>query len=385
MQKPRVLFYHAHFFQASETFIYQQAVNPLIEPVLAGKHFSSPSGLSVEGFPQVRFKRTWWDGLVGNLLLLAGTDRYYQPASARALAALMAAQRPDVIHAQFGFNAVRLLPVVQRLGLPLVVSFHGMDASKMLRSRAYRHGLRQVFAYASRIVVCQPAMADVLPIASPQKQKVRWIPYGIDLDRFAPEPRPRREGVRILHVGRLVDKKGVADLIRAFSQLAPNAYAELHVVGTGPEEERCRQCAQQLRVSERVIFHGWKTPSEVKTLMQQADIFALNCRTASNGDQEGLPVGILEAMAMALPVVSTRHAGVPRQVEEGVTGLLVNEQDTDALAKALAQLVADAGWREALGKAGRARAQSFFSLNQMHQNLAATYREAMDEGTQPEG
>ena len=64
MQKPRVLFYHAHFFQASETFIYQQAVNPLIEPVLAGKHFSSPSGLSVEGFPQVRFKRTWWDGLV---------------------------------------------------------------------------------------------------------------------------------------------------------------------------------------------------------------------------------------------------------------------------------------------------------------------------------
>ncbi|MCU0420216.1 MAG: glycosyltransferase [Cyclobacteriaceae bacterium] len=379
MPKPRVLFYHAHFFQASETFIYQQAINPWIEPVLVAKHFSGPSGLSVQGFAQHAFRRTGWDGLAGNILLLAGIDRYYQPASARALATLIEAQQPDVIHAQFGFNAVRLLPVVQRLRLPLVVSFHGMDASKMLRSRAYRKGLEEVFAHASRIVVCQPAMAEVLPLTDRQKQRVRWIPYGIDLHRFAPEPRTQGPVARLLHVGRLVHKKGVADLVRAFARLS--SPAELHLVGTGPEEPRCRQLAQQLQLGDRIIFHGWKTPADVKALMQQADVFVLNCRTASNGDQEGLPVGILEAMAMALPVVSTRHAGVPLQVQEGVTGTLVAERDTEALAMALDHLVTDAGLREAMGKAGRLRAESIFSMPQMHQALAAVYREAMEEHT----
>ncbi|MCW5909915.1 MAG: glycosyltransferase [Cyclobacteriaceae bacterium] len=371
--KPKVLFYHAHFFNSSETFIYQQAVNPHIDAVLLAKRFPQSTGMDNTPFEKIQFKRTWWDGIVSNMLTLFGVDRYYQGASIKKLAEKIALHRPDVLHAQFGFSAVRILPVAQKLKLPLVVSFHGMDASHMLRKRAYRNGLKKVFQYASSIVVCNPAMADVLPLLEEQKQKVVWVPYGINLEQFNPKPKVENTTRHILHVGRLIEKKGVPDLIRAFALLKTDRPVQLDVVGTGPEEEQCRQLVSENKLERKVIFHGWKSPAEVKDLMQQADVFVLNSRVAANGDSEGLPVGVLEAMAMELPVVSTYHAGIPREVDHHVTGLLVPERDTIALADALNALLRDSHQRKIMGMAGRTKAESVFSMERMHNTLCSIY------------
>lgn len=374
--KIKVLFYHAHFFNGSETFIYQQTINPYIQPLLLAKRFINSTGMDSEPFVKIQFKRTWWDGLVSNLLVVFGIDRYYQNNSVKQLVKEISIYKPDVVHAQFGFSAVRILPVAKKLKLPLVVSFHGMDASHMLNKRSYRSGLKDVFAYATAIVVCNPAMAEVLPLTPDQKQKVVWVPYGINLRQFNPQPRTESNGVNILHVGRFIEKKGVPDLILAFTKLMSKQHAVLHLVGTGPEHEKCKQLVETCNLHDKIIFHGWKSPDEVIDLMQQADVFVLNSRVASNGDSEGLPVGILEAMAMELPVVSTFHAGIPHEVDHHVTGILVKEKDTEALTKALTILVEDAHQRKVMGAAGRVKVKTFFSMEQMHAVLYDVYKRA---------
>ncbi|MBX2896719.1 MAG: glycosyltransferase [Cyclobacteriaceae bacterium] len=374
----KVLFYHAHFFNSSETFIYQQVINPHIRPILLAKRFLDATGMSCEPFEKLRFKRTWWDGLISNLLIVVGIDQYYQSKSITKLVQKIKAYQPDVIHAQFGFNAVRILRIAKKLKVPLIVSFHGMDASSMLRKRYYKNGLNAVFEYAASVVVCNPAMAKALPFTATQKNKVLWIPYGINLNQFISQPKGGTTVLRILHVGRLIEKKGVPDLIRAFAKLKSDFEVQLDLVGTGPEEATCRRLVAEMKPDNKVIFHGWKSPEEVKGLMQQADVFVLNSRVAANGDSEGLPVGILEAMAMGLPVVSTYHAGIPCAVDNQETGLLVGERDTNALAQALIDLLQDAQLRQAYGAAGRKKAELVFSMEQMHTALYSVYKNSLE-------
>jgi colanic acid/amylovoran biosynthesis glycosyltransferase len=373
--KTTVLFYHAHFFNGSETFIHQQAINPHIDAVLLAKRFSDPTGISSHSFTKIKFKRSWWDGLVSNLLQIAGIDQYYQSGSVQLLADQIATHRVDVLHAQFGFSAVRILPVAKKLNLPLIVSFHGLDASRMLRNRAYRKGLKEVFSYASSIIVCNPGMTDVLPLTAEQKKKVLWVPYGINILQFTAQPRIENPILRILHVGRLIDKKGVPDLIRAFAAIKSDHQIQLELVGTGPEEKMCRRIVEENNLKDKVVFHGWKSPEDVKQLMQQCDVFVLNSRTARNGDSEGLPVGILEAMAMALPVVSTYHAAIPCEVDNNVTGILVGERDIKALTDALSKLIEDEQLRQTMGAAGRSKIESLFKMEQMHEKLSQAYQE----------
>jgi colanic acid/amylovoran biosynthesis glycosyltransferase len=373
MSQLRVLFYHAHFFNSSETFIYQQAINPHIRPILLAKRFTNSAGMSYEQFERVQFKRSWWDGLVSNLLIIFGIDQYYQRASINELVKKIKVYEPDVLHAQFGFNALRIFRVAKKLNIPLVVTFHGMDASRMLKKNSYKKGLRQVLEEAARIIVVNPAMADTLSLTLEQRQRLSWIPCSVDLEKFNPQPRIENTTLRILHVGRLIEKKGVPDLIRAFAKLTMQQI-QLELVGTGPEEELCKQLVGKMQLQQRVIFHGWKSPEEVKDLMQQADVFVLNSRVATNGDSEGLPVGILEAMAMELPVVSTNHAGIPKAIDHQVTGIIVEERDNKALAQALSHLLQDASLRKAFGVAGRKKAESFFSMEQMHAALSTVYK-----------
>jgi len=380
MNKINILYYHAHFFSGSETFIYQQAINPHIHASLLAKRYINSSGLPLDAFTKLNFRRTWWDGLVSNLLFIFGVDQYYQHRSISILTKLISSQSIDVLHAQFGFNAIRILPVAKALQIPLVVSFHGLDASKLLRKRSYRNGVKKVFNYASAIVICNPAMVDALPLTHKQKDKVVWIPYGIDTQKFSGIVHQAHSNPQLLHVGRLVEKKGVPDLIRAFSKITlQNVKPILHLVGTGPQENICRTLVKELALEDQVQFHGWKSPEEVKQLMQLCDLFILNSRIALDGDSEGLPVGLLEAMAMGMPVISTRHAGIPLAIDDGVNGILVSEHDTDALTQAIKVLLTNEEKRHSIAVAARKKIEERFTIQQMHEKLYEIYSSALDK------
>lgn len=373
-KEPHVLFYHSGFFRRSETFIYRQAVNPYIRPSLLSKRFYKSEELPTGKFTRFRFRQSILDRINHKWLKRGG---YYGSRSIAKMKRMLQDQSVDVLHAQFGGNGVRILPLVKLMNIPLIVSFHGFDASRKLANRSYKEALKDVFDYASAILVCNTGMGDVLPLSDEHKKKVIWVPYGIDVAQFSNDstvPVSRTDSFTILHVGRLVEKKGVPDLIRAFATAAKEVDSmKLHLVGLGREEAECKALVKENNLESKVIFHGWKSPRQVKELMQQCDLFVLNSRTDSTGDSEGLPNGILEAMAMGKPVLSTLHAGIPLAVENEVSGVLVKEKDTDALAQQMVRLYHNRPLLESMGKAGRLKVENRFTIDRMHKDLHDIY------------
>jgi colanic acid/amylovoran biosynthesis glycosyltransferase len=384
--KPRVLFYHGYFFRRTETFIYRQAINPYIHPfLLAGRYYQSAE-MPTHEFTKFKFKRTLSDWLIPSLAKWfdkkrIGKNHYYGKKSITKMERLLQDQSFDLIHAQFGGNGIRILPLAKQMNIPLIVSFHGFDASRKLASRLYREGLKEVFDYASAIVVCNPGMSDALPLSETHKKKVHWVPYGIDIEQFSNEASSAPlNSFSILHVGRLVEKKGVPDLIHAFANATKEAdQMTLHIVGGGRQTSECRALIKKYNLESKVTLHGWKSSREIKELMQQCDLFVLNSRVASNGETEGLPVGLLEAMAMGRAVLSTRHAGIPLAIENEVSGVLVNERDTDALSQQMVRLYHNKELRQAMGKAARIKVENQFTMKHMHEKLRDIYCEVANK------
>jgi glycosyltransferase involved in cell wall biosynthesis len=169
------------------------------------------------------------------------------------------------------------------------------------------------------------------------------------------------ERVRILAVGRLVEKKGHETLLLAAALLRDRGLAfSLRLAGEGPEWSRLQRLVHELRLADRVAFLGPLSEGEVRAEYEQADIFALPCRKLANGDQDGLPNVILEAMAHGLPVVSTRLDGIVEAVVDGDSGLLADQDDPAAFAVHLGGLIEDAELRERVGEAGRSRVAACF-------------------------
>ncbi|MGG7664438.1 glycosyltransferase [Dyadobacter sp. BHUBP1] len=282
--------------------------------------------------------------------------------------------RIDAIHTHFGTSGIELLPVAKKLGIPMVVSFHGIDAAPaMLNVPAYACGIQEVIEYAKAVIIVSPHFVDTLGL-SKFSSKVHLIPYGTDEQKFIPAETPERSKIVIQHVGRLVAKKGVPDLITAFSTLCDrHDNLELRIIGDGPEMPLCRELVDRLNLSDKVSLLGSKPHNEVNEHMKDADIYVLNSRTDARGDMEGLPNSILEAMSMEKPVVSTYHAGIPQAIQDGANGLLVKERDNEGLAEALETLIRDRALRRRLGVAARQTIVANFSARSMEAKIQSVF------------
>ncbi|MBA4166692.1 MAG: glycosyltransferase [Chitinophagaceae bacterium] len=282
--------------------------------------------------------------------------------------------KPDAIHAHFGFNGRDIFPLARLLKIPLIVSFHGVDASpQMLKNQEYKNAMRNMINYASAIIVVSPHMIDTLEI-SQWKNKTYLIPYGVDTGEFIHNvERGNKKQITILHSGRLVTKKGVPDLIRVFINLEKKIKnIKLIIIGDGQELEASKDIAKQSTAD--IEFLGAQTQEAVKKYMSLSDIFVLNSRTSENGDMEGLPNAILEAMSMELPVVSTFHAGIPQAITDGINGMLAPERDNAALEERLEKLIIDDAMRVSMGKVARNTVQSEFTIDKMNDRIAEVYR-----------
>ena len=180
-----------------------------------------------------------------------------------------------------------------------------------------------------------------------------------------PKGRTRSSGhdgaPRLLAVGRLVEKKGHETLLLAAAHLRDrNLDFTLRLVGEGPEWPRLQRLVHELRLADRVVFLGPLSENEVRTEYACADVFALPCRKLANGDQDGLPNVILEAMAHGVPVVSTRLDGIAEAIVDGESGLLADQDDPAAIARHLERLIEDTEFKEQIGDAGRRRVADHF-------------------------
>ncbi|MCW2673280.1 MAG: GDP-mannose-dependent alpha-(1-6)-phosphatidylinositol monomannoside mannosyltransferase [Frankiales bacterium] len=242
------------------------------------------------------------------------------------------------------------LPTFAGAGVRCVAHAHGYDVSVRLREEHWRTAYLG-YRHTAEVVTMSECSRTRLVNLGLEADQVQVVPYGVDVP--ASPDRPQREQVHVLAVGRLVGKKSPLTTLEACRRAAASgAQLRVTVVGDGPLRAELEQAAAASGLT--VELPGAQPHGEVLAAMRDADVFAQHSVTdAATGDEEGLPVAILEAMAHGLPVVSTRHAGIPEAVVEGVTGFLVDEGDVDAMADRLATLAADGALRQRFGAAGR--------------------------------
>jgi len=311
-----------------------------------------------------------------------GKSRMLTPAAKNRVKALLREQSPDVLHAHYGVDCMVYADVIRELGIPACVSFYGYDCTsfpkrfggygkRLLQQHVFDNpGIRAVLA------MTEDMKRDLLNLGCPE-EKIIVHYYGTETSPFFQEAaRPRGETINVLIISGLQEKKGHCYLIDAFEKAgaATGLPMHLHIVGEGPLRESIEQQVRSKGLTN-VTLHGSVPYGSIAHLNQlrKAHIFAHPSVTPPNGDKEGIPGAIIEAMAAGLPVISTYHAGIPYVLEDQKTGILVPERDVAALAEAIARLARDQAWRLRIARAGQAHALEHLDVGIKEKELECIY------------
>lgn len=299
-------------------------------------------------------------------------NRELRGADERRLRTFFLRHGVEACLAEFGPMGCKIALAARNADVNLFVHFHGYDATRLPSERGWQRHFRRLFATADGVLAPSHFIAERLAKLGCPGDKLHVSPCGIAPEDF---PETTREPGLVVAVGRLVEKKAPLVALEAFAQVAmTRSDTVLHIVGDGPLGCALRRKIIERNLGDRVVLHGEQPHSVVRSLMARAAVFLQHSVTAPDGDMEGLPVSILEAMASGVPVVSTRHSGIPEAVEEGRTGLLTDEGDVDGTAMALQTLLDDPAKAAAMGAAARARAARDFSHDVVARRLRAVMR-----------
>ena len=368
------LIFRHQMFKYSEPFIGEQAQRlNRFRPLYVGRarFGESPTGAESYALEDLDewghlYRRMWQVGT-------RGVDLYLRLLRGRA---------PALVHAHFGVEGVYALPLARRLGVPLITTFHGFDATTglggllssmspswfnyaLFRRQLARHG--DLFLCVSEFI-----RRRVIALGFPEERThVHYI--GMDTHVGTPSSAVGRR-MLILHVARLTEKKGTEYLLRAFSRLGRMApEAELEIIGDGPLRPSLESLAVSLGIRERTRFTGPLPHSVVMEEMRKAGVLILPSVTARNGDAEGLGMVLLEAAALGLPVIGTQHGGIPEAVVDGETGFLVEERNVEQLADRMKTLLRDESLRARMGARARTLCERRFDIGRQTEKLEAYY------------
>lgn len=289
----------------------------------------------------------------------------------------------DVFHCHFG-NAGEVPALLRdRLGLraPVVTTFYGHDVGRHPRVGG-ADCYRRLFARGDLFLALSAAMRQQLVGLGCPEAKLHVHHLGVDCQAIGFRPRSVQPGetLRLACTARMVPKKGLQYAILALAKLREwKLDAELHLVGDGPERPALEALIADLELGGRVELHGEVSQPRALRLMERCHVFVQPSVTSPDGDGEGTPTAILEAMASGMPVVGTRHAGIPEQIEDGVSGFLVPERDVARLAECLAGLLRRPDLWPLLGRRGRQRVEAQFDARKQSSTLIELYRRALDQ------
>ena len=369
-ERPVVLIYRSPLFNASETFVQAHAAGLIrYQPLLTGLEDRG------NAWPKLR-DRILTPRSAGERL------RFKLLGQADPFASRLDGVSPRLVHAHFATDGLLALPLARSLGVPLVTTLHGYDVG---RSRArllvsgrlswMKYGLlrRRLMAQGDLFLAVSDAVRRQAVAIGFPAERTQTHYLGVDLARFRPDGRDAEPGL-ILHVGRLVEKKGTRLLLRALARVRTHRpEARLLIVGDGPERPALERLRSELGLADVVRFAGALTQDEVADWMRRAWLLAVPSITARDGDAEGLPTVILEAAALALPTIGSSHQGIPEAIVDGETGFVVPERDADALAARLVDLLGSADLRSRMGTAARRLAEERFDAERQNAWLEARY------------
>lgn len=288
--------------------------------------------------------------------------------------ALELQQQPvDVIHAHFASKSATVARVASALtAIPYSFTAHAKD---IFHEDVSFDDLRAKFRDAARIITVSDFNRRYLQQHFPEAQdRIVRIYNGMDLSRLQfSQALPVTP--RIIAVGRLVPKKGFADLLQAIVRLIPR-FPDLHcdLVGDGPLRESLEDQCADLGIKPHVTFHGLQAQHRVHQLITEAALFVAPCVVSEDGDRDGLPTVLLEAMALGTPVLATAVTGIPELIENGRNGLVTAQRDPAALAVACARVLTDPPFGEALRHAARSTIENTFNIDHTASLLSSQWQ-----------
>lgn len=288
--------------------------------------------------------------------LLHGTSRLPFGDNRKRLADFLRDQQVKVILAEFGTQALVVAKLGNDLGIPVFTYWRGTDASAALGSKQRIRSYRLMMPRLAGMFSVSQFLLDNLAAHGISHPNAHVVPSGVDIRRFTPGP--KRPG-SFLAVGRMVEKKAPHITLRAFAKAAKGRDAHLTFIGDGPLLEDCKANARLLQIEDQVTFTGALPHDKVRDHLLTTEVFLQHSVTAKNGNTEGLPTAIQEALACGCITLSTQHAGIPEAVQHGVNGYLVEEWDEDGFADTIRQLL-DTPDRSAMSAAARATAEAKF-------------------------
>lgn len=364
-----IAIFRNNLFRISETFITQQAQQ-------------------LRQFKPFYLGRLRYGDAPDGAVALALRDLYGMPAigwqmisrNPQPFLRLLGDRKPALIHAHFGIDGVYALPLAKRLGIPLVTTFHGFDATlstpALLSSPAWANYplFRHRLAQQGDLFLCASAFIRdrLLAMGFPEaRTRVHYI--GVNCQNIQPRD-PGEEMPVILHVARLSAVKGTKYLIRALaalSQTRPDM--ELVIIGDGPLKASLQALAKSLGVADKVRFLGALAHAQVLAWMRKATFLVLPSVRTATGRVEGLGIVLQEAAATGVPAIGSRQGGIPEGIVDGETGLLVPERDDRALSGAMEALLADPAARLAMGARARAHVERHFDIRVQTEALEKHY------------
>jgi colanic acid/amylovoran biosynthesis glycosyltransferase len=378
---PVVACYCATFLKPEMLHIYRQitALKRVSSVVIVRKRENAArfsfDKIDIVAKPALHFLRRFWFRQV--------RDKPWQisPGELRALTNVLERRNAQLLHIYFGQIAVHLLPLIRTWEKPSIVSFHGADVIVEMNKPAYREATRQMLAAVKFVLVRSESLRRAVVDLGCDERKIEVQHTGIPLDEFPFRERniPQNGEWRFVQAGRLIEKKGLPVTLRAFASFL-NRYpnATLTIAGEGPLLGQLQGLARELKIDNRVSFAGFISQEQLRDLYYASHIFLHPSETGPDGNQEGIPNSMLEAMASGLPVFATQHGGIPEAIKNGESGVLVREHNHEELGRGLLDAVQDPGFLSRIARAGAEVVRKNFDLAAQARRLEDIYLRLID-------
>ena len=355
LPKPTVALYCATFLKPEMLHIYRQITGlQRVRPMVIARKRENPdtfpfNRIDIVEKPASHFLRRFWFRQVRNKPWPISSSEMH------AITKVLAREDARLLHIFFGHIAVHLLPLIRTWPKPRVVSFHGADVLVDMEKPAYRRITEEMLGSVTRVFVRSNSLQRAVAELGCDETKIDVVRTGIPLQEFPFRERrfPTDGKWRFLQASRLVQKKGIATALHAFTAfLSHYPEATLTIAGEGPMLDELKELTRKLKIADRVDLPGFVSQDKLHELYYASHIFLHPSETGSDGNQEGIPNSMLEAMATGLAVFATNHGGIPEAIQNGVSGILVPERDYNALSRALLDSVKDSNLLARLARTG---------------------------------
>ena len=346
----------------SETFIYDQVKHARrYEPHVLARGLNPAR----ENFPYNRVTSlNWFERLF-----------YFKAYPSSKFVNVIRENNLKFVHAHFGTNGALVAATAKKADVPLIVTLHGVDVGILLNEHIpanylfYKRTYKRMFETAQLLLPASQELADCLVQLGAPESKIQIHRLGVDTSAFTPFTRPDRPA-QFLMIGRQVEKKGFEYGIRAFAKIAgKHKESTLTLIGKGPLQEPLQALAAELGVADKVIFKGSVPSAQMPAMLENYDVLVAPCIVAKNNDRDSGLIVLKEAGASAMASIGTFCGGLPEIIDDGKTGMLVAQRDTEKLAECMDALASDYSLRTQMGTAARAKIESDYDTVRQNEKL----------------